>query len=184
VQLVLLLVAIRLSPDRLDFGHIDATKVEVVFGIALFLLAVVAAIVLGIRRVRVLVLPPIRRAVRSVWRAVTSPARVALLLGGNVVAQVLTAASLLACLAAFGADVDFWTVLAISIGVGLVASLVPLPGGGIAISAIGLAGMLTATGVPESTSVAAVLAYHLTHSYLPAIPGWFATHDLLRKQLL
>lgn len=184
VQVGLFIVALRLAPDTLDFGRIDATKLEVLVACVFVVLAIAAAVILGVRRVRLLVLPPVRRALRSIWHAVRSPARLALLVGGNIAAQLLTAASLVACLAAFGAHVEFWSVLAISIGVGLVSSLVPVPGGGIAVSAVGLAGMLTAVGVPQSTSAAAVLAYQVAHSYVPAIPGWFATHDLIRKRLL
>jgi uncharacterized membrane protein YbhN (UPF0104 family) len=105
-------------------------------------------------------------------------------MGGNVVAQLLTSLSLLACLHAYGASANFWTVVAIGIGVSLIASIVPIPGGGTAVSAIGLAGMFVAIGVPQATSAAAVLTYQLVHSYLPAIPGWFATNDLIRKRLL
>jgi undecaprenyl-diphosphatase len=124
------------------------------------------------------------RASRTVWAAVKTPERLAVLIGGNVVAQCLYAASLLACLAAFGESVSFWTLLALNIGISLIASLVPVPGGGTAVSAIGLAGMLTAFGVPESATAAAVLTHQLAVSYVPAVPGWFATRELLHRKLL
>ncbi len=113
-----------------------------------------------------------------------SPSRVALLIAGNVTANCLYAASLLACLHAFGSAVDFWTLLALNIGISLIASLVPFPGGGTAVSAVGMSGMLAAVGVPTAAATAAVIAHQLAVSYLPAIPGWFATHDLVRKRLL
>ena len=116
-------------------------------------------------------------AARTVWEAVKTPGKLALLLVGNVAAQCFYAGSLLACLAAFGQSVSFWTLLALNIGISLIASLVPLPGGGTAVAAIGLAGMLTAFGVPESATAAAVLAHQLAVSYVPAIPGWFATRE-------
>ena len=124
------------------------------------------------------------RAARTVWGAVKTPGKLALLIGGNVAAQCFYAASLLACLAAFGESVSFWTLLALNIGITVIASLVPIPGGGTAVAAIGLAGMLTAFGVPESATAAAVLAHQLAVSYVPAIPGWFATRALLRRGLL
>jgi uncharacterized membrane protein YbhN (UPF0104 family) len=184
VQLAMFLLALRLAPDSLDFGHINSAKVEAIVAGAIVLVGVAAAAVLSVQRLRRLVVAPVQRALRTVGQAIKSPSRLALLLGGNVLAQLLASVSLLACLHAFGADVNLWTLLAISIGVGLVASVVPVPGAGTAVSAIGLAGMLTAVGVPEATSVAAVLTYQLVHSYLPAIPGWFATRDLIRKNLL
>jgi undecaprenyl-diphosphatase len=119
-----------------------------------------------------------------VWSAIRTPSRLALLIVGNIVAQCLYAASLLACLAAFGASVNFWTLLALNIGISVIASLVPIPGGGTAVSAVGLAGMVTAFGVPAAAASAAVLAHQLAVTYIPAIPGWFATNDLVRKRLL
>jgi uncharacterized membrane protein YbhN (UPF0104 family) len=107
-----------------------------------------------------------------------------LLLVGNVGAQCLYAASLLACLAAFGESVNFWTLVAINIGITLIASLVPFPGGGTAVSAVGISGLLTALGVAAPAASAAVIAHQLAVSYLPAIPGWFATNDLVKKRML
>jgi len=184
VQLGMFLLALRLTPDTLNFGHIDATKLEWIAAGGILFAATIAAAVFSVQRLRMMVVPPVHRALRTVWHAIRSPRRLALLIGGNVVAQLLTTVSLLACLRAFGADVNFWTVLAIGVGVGLVASVVPIPGGGTAVSAIGLAGMLTAVGVDKATSAAAVLTYQIVHSYLPAVPGWVATRDLLRKGLL
>ena len=129
-------------------------------------------------------LPPIVRATRTVWDAVKTPSRLALLVFGNIVAQCFYAGSLLACLHAFGASVDFWTLLALNIGISTIASLVPIPGGGTAVSSVGLAGMLTAFGVPPAASGAAVLAHQLAVTYIPAIPGWFATRDLINKGML
>ena len=51
-------------------------------------------------------------------------------------------------------------------------------------AAVGLAGLLTAFGVTPAAAGAAVLAHQLAVTYLPAIPGWFATHDLIRKGML
>jgi len=184
VQIGVFVFAVWRSPDNLDFGHIDTGNLAVAIGVTVFVIAVVVAVVLSVQRVRQLVLAPVRHALRTVWEAMRSPARVALLFFGNVVAQLITSASLLVCLHAYGATANFWTVVAISTGVGLVASVVPLPGGGTVVSAVGLAGLLVAVGVPHATSGAAVLTYQLVHTYLPVIPGWFATNDLVRKRLL
>ena len=184
VQMVLFVVALRLSPDSLDFGHVDTGQLEIAIASVVFVIAIASALLFSVQRLRLLVAGPVRRAARTVWQAMKSPSRVALLFGGNVVAQLVTATSLLLCLHAFGETANFWTVVAISIGVGLVASVIPVPGGGTVVSAIGLAGMFVAVGIPQATSAAAVLTYQLVHSYLPVIPGWFATHDLIRKQLL
>lgn len=184
VQVGLLFLALWLAPDSIDFGRIDTNQIVVVALIVVFLVGVAVAVIFGVRRLRNKVLPPIQRAAITVWAAIRTPSRLALLIGGNVVAQCLYAASLLSCLAAFGAHVNFWTLLALNIGISVIASLVPIPGGGTAVSAVGLAGMVTAFGVPAAAASAGVLAHQLAVTYIPAVPGWFATNDLVRKRLL
>ncbi len=184
VQVGLLFIALWLAPDSIDFGRIDTNQIVVVVLIVVLLIGVAAAVIFGVRRIRRAVLPQIRRALGTVWGAVKTPSRLALLIGGNVVAQCLYAASLLVCLHAFGASINFWTLLALNIGISVIASLVPIPGGGTAVSAVGLAGMVTAFGVPAAAASAAVLTHQLAVTYIPAIPGWFATNDLVRKGLL
>jgi undecaprenyl-diphosphatase len=184
VQVGLLFLAIWLAPDSIDFGRIDTDQIVVVVLGVVLLVGVAMAVVFGVRRIRRRVLPPIQRAVGTVWAAVKTPGRLALLIGGNVVAQCIWAASLLACLHAYGAGINFWTLLALNIGISVIASLVPIPGGGTAVSAVGLAGMVTAFGVPAAAASAAVITHQLAVSYFPAIPGWFATNDLVKKGML
>jgi uncharacterized membrane protein YbhN (UPF0104 family) len=184
VQTVLLVVALWLSPATIDFGRIKTHQIIVVALIAVFVLGVAVAVVASVRRLRRTIIPPIVEAARTIWDAMSSPGRVALVVTGNVFAHSLYAASLLACLAAFGHPVDFWTLLALNIGISLIASLVPIPGGGTAVSAVGLSGMLVAVGVPAPAAAAAVLTQQLAVSYTPAIPGWFATNNLIRQGLL
>jgi undecaprenyl-diphosphatase len=184
VQVGLLFLAIWLAPDSIDFGRIDTSQIVVVVLIAVLLIGVATAVVFGVRRIRRAVLPPIQRAMATVWSAIKTPSRLALLIGGNIVAQCLYAASLLTCVEAYGASINFWTLLALNIGISVIASLVPIPGGGTAVSAVGLAGTITAFGVPAAAASAAVLTHQLAVTYLPAIPGWFATNDLVKKGLL
>jgi uncharacterized membrane protein YbhN (UPF0104 family) len=70
------------------------------------------------------------------------------------------------------------------VGISGIAALIPIPGGGTALSAVGLSGALVAVGVPQAAAVGAVLANQLIVTYLPAIPGWFATEDLIRRDYL
>jgi uncharacterized membrane protein YbhN (UPF0104 family)/tRNA A-37 threonylcarbamoyl transferase component Bud32 len=184
VQVGLLFFALWLSPDSINFGHIDAAQIEEIVAGAVVVVAMATAVVLSVRRLRRVVVPPFQRAGRTVWAAVKTPARLGLLFGGNVVAQCLYAASLLACLWAFGETANFWTLLALNIGISLIASIVPIPGGGTAVSVVGMAAALAAVGVPEAAASAAVLAQQVAVTYLPAIPGWFATRDLIKKGML
>ena len=68
--------------------------------------------------------------------------------------------------------------------IGTIASLVPIPGGSTAVSSVGMSGALAAAGVPLEAAVAAALVNQVVVSYVPALPGWFATKDLLRAQYL
>ena len=184
VQGALFVVALWLSPTTIHFGKINTDQIVVVALIAVFVLGVAVAVVASVRRIRRVVLPPIIGAARTMWDAMSSPGRIALIAVGNVFAHSMYAVSLLACLAAFGHPVDFWTLLALNIGISLIASLVPIPGGGTAVSAVGLSGMLVAVGVAAPTAAAAVLTQQLAVSYAPAVAGWFAANDLARRGLL
>ena len=78
----------------------------------------------------------------------------------------------------------YWPLLMVNIVVGTVASLVPIPGGNTLVSAIGLSAALVAAGVPETIAVASVITQQLIATYLPTLPGWFATKNMLHKGLL
>ena len=183
-KLGLFFLAAALAPTAIHLGHINTGQVVVSVLAVVFLGAIAVGIVFAVRRLRHAVVPRVIGAGRAVWATVKAPTRIGLMVGGNVVAQLLYAGSLLACLSAFGTPVSFWSLLAIDIGVSLVASLVPIPGGGTAVSAIGLSGLLITFGVPHGAAVAAVLSHELAVTYVPAIPGFFATNDLVRRGLL
>ena len=75
-------------------------------------------------------------------------------------------------------------MLALNIFIGTIASLVPIPGGGTAVASVGMSGALTAVGVPTEIAVAAVLANQLVANFIPAVPGWFATKNLMNESYL
>jgi undecaprenyl-diphosphatase len=180
-QLALFGLAVWLAPNRLRLGSLNGTGLLRFLVIAALVLGVVAAAVLGVPRLRRAVLPPVERAASTIWEALRSPRRLVLLIGGNVAAAVLYGFCLFACLAAFGVTVSFWSLLAVNIALGTLASLIPIPGGGAAVGSVGLSGALVAFGVSSEVAVAAVLANQLVVNYVPAIPGWFATKGLVRR---
>jgi uncharacterized membrane protein YbhN (UPF0104 family) len=47
-----------------------------------------------------------------------------------------------------------------------------------------MSGAMTGFGVPAEAAVAAVLVNQLVVNYLPAVPGWIATKDLIRREYL
>jgi undecaprenyl-diphosphatase len=183
-QVILLVFAIALSPTSIKTGKIPTDSIVEVVLIALVVIVIAAAAIFGIPKVRKLVLPPIKSASATMWAAARSPRRVAQLLGGNAVNALMYAAVMDACLAAFGGSINYWTLLAINIFVSTIASLVPIPGGGTAVSSVGMSGALVAAGVSNEVAVAAVLANQLVANFIPAVPGWWATNDLLHDDYL
>jgi uncharacterized membrane protein YbhN (UPF0104 family) len=129
-------------------------------------------------------MPPVARAAGTLWAVLRSPQRLAQLVGGNIATTVLYTLVLEADLIAFGSHVSFWTLLALNVGIGTIASLVPIAGGTTAVSAVGMTGALAALGVSQSAAVAAVLVNQLVVWYIPALPGWLATRDMLKRDEL
>jgi undecaprenyl-diphosphatase len=183
-QVMLLGVALALSPTSIHTDPIPTQKIVTLVLIAILVIALVVGLVMGIPKLRKLVVPPPKAAAATLWAAVRSPRRVALLLGGNAINAIMYAAVYAACIAAFGGSVNFWTLLSLNIIISTLASLVPIPGGNTAVSSVGMSGALVAVGVPTSIAVAAVLADQLVSSFLPAVPGWWATNDLLHDDYL
>ena len=44
-----------------------------------------------------------------------------------------------------------------------------------------MSGALVALGVPDAVAVSAILTQQLVVSYIPAVPGWWASNDLLHR---
>jgi uncharacterized membrane protein YbhN (UPF0104 family)/tRNA A-37 threonylcarbamoyl transferase component Bud32 len=182
-QLILLVVALLASPRPVHLLHLPH-NLPAGGLVALAAIAVGTGVVLAVPRLHRLAVRPVEQAAETIWSALRSPRRLALLLGGDMAASVLLALCLDACLAAFGSGVSLWTLLALNIGINTLASLVPIPGGGAAVSAVALSGALVTLGVPQEAAVGAVLTYQLVTRYLPAIPGWVATRLLVRRTYL
>ncbi len=183
-QVMLLVVAIALSPTTIHTGKIPTDSIVEVLLLALVVLAIGAGVIFGVPKVRKLVMPSIKNASTTIWSAIRSPRRVAELLGGNAINALMYAAVMDACIVAFGGSVNYWTLLAINIFVSTIASLVPIPGGGTAVSSVGMSGALVTIGVSSEVAVAAVLANQLVANFIPAVPGWWATNDLLHDEYL
>lgn len=88
------------------------------------------------------------------------------------------------CVAAFGPPVNFWTIVLINTGISTLAFAVPVPGGATAVSSVGVAGALTAVGASQDVAVAASLAYQVTATFIPAVPGWVAFRNLVNLDYL
>jgi undecaprenyl-diphosphatase len=183
-QIILLIIAIRLAPKSYTTAQINFGDFAEEALIALLVILVVVGVLLGLPRLRRVVVPPTRSAFSAIWGVLRSPRRLMLLFGGNWLYALITAAVFSACVAAFGASVNYWSLLASTILIGTLASLVPIPGGATAVTSVGMSGALVAAGVPVEAAVAAALVNQIVVSYIPALPGWFATRDLLRAEYL
>jgi hypothetical protein len=154
-QLLLLGVAISLAPNSYSPPHIDIRKIASVALIALVAFVAIVGLMLGVPRIRKHVLPPTRNALSAVWSVLRSPHRLALLLGSSILIALMTAGVHEACLAAFRASANFWTLPSLLIVISAIASLVPTPGGPTAVTSVGMSGALTAADVPTEAAVAA-----------------------------
>ncbi|HEY8216449.1 MAG TPA: lysylphosphatidylglycerol synthase transmembrane domain-containing protein [Acidimicrobiia bacterium] len=181
---LLFIVAFFLSPTTIDTGEIPVSEIVKIAILAAVLIGIVTVLIFKVPKLRTLVLPPVKSAVTTMRDALRSPRRVFELLVGNIVNALMYATVMLFCIYAFGGSINFWTLLAINIFVSTLASLVPIPGGGTAVSAVGMSGALTAVGIPTEVAVAAVLANQLVANFIPAVPGWFATNNLLHDDYL
>jgi len=183
-QLPLFVIATAVTPADFDIANVSPIgSIELFLGIV-SILAIVAGFVFGVPRLRRLVMPSLHQGLSTVTAAVRSPRQLALLLGGNAGAAILYCLCLLACLSSFGGSVSIWTLLSLSIGVRALGAIVPIAGAGAAVSTIGLSGALVAVGVDKNVAVATALTNQLVVTYLPAIPGWLATRDLIGRDYL
>jgi uncharacterized membrane protein YbhN (UPF0104 family) len=183
-QVLLLGVAILLAPARVNVEPIDTQKLVTLILAVIVIGVILIGLILGIPKLRNYVVPPTKAAAATLWEAIRSPRRVALLLGGNAINALMYAGVYMACIYAFGGSINFWTLLSLNIIVSTLASLVPIPGGNTAVSSVGMSGALAAVGLPTDIAVAAVLTDQLVASFLPAIPGWWATNNLLHDDYL
>lgn len=174
-------IAAFLAPQAIDVGDVPARAIVTSLAVIGVAVAAAFAIVFGVERLRRRVVPHLHAARRATWQSVRSPRRLALIVVGNVGAQVLYAISLQTCLYAFGGGASYWTLLALWVGISVIAGLVPIPGLDSAVSTVGLSGALVAVGVDAPVAGAAVVTNTLVVAYLPAVPGWFATNRLIRR---
>jgi uncharacterized membrane protein YbhN (UPF0104 family)/tRNA A-37 threonylcarbamoyl transferase component Bud32 len=188
VQMLLLVSLLVFSNVSLDLQLDPATSGgpgRLLVALAV-LVVVAAAVVLAVRPWRHAVLDKATELGGEAWavlRGLRSARRWTMLLGGNLAAEVLFAASLGAFARALGYDVGLGELLLINVSVALLAGLMPVPGGiGVAEGALTVG--LTAAGLPEPAAFAVAIVYRLASFYLPPIWGWFAFRWLQANKYL
>jgi uncharacterized protein (TIRG00374 family) len=132
------------------------------------------------RFTRTKVWPQIVHGSQDLWHVVTTPRQLVLVLGGSFGAPLLNALGLGAALLAYGTHLSYGQLVLTVTGAGFVSSLVPVPGG-IGVAEASLIALLTAFGVSPEAASAAVVTYRLFTTYLPPIPGSYATKWLVAR---
>ncbi|MBH0781060.1 lysylphosphatidylglycerol synthase domain-containing protein [Nocardia bovistercoris] len=148
---------------------------------------VVAMTVIGIA-VALLVHRPdwlaeVRSAAGSMTRVLRSPRSAALLITGQVGANVAYIAALGFSIHAFGGAPSAALLAVVYLGGSALGAASPTPAGLGVVEASLVAGLLVG-GVPDGPAVAGVLAYRLVTFWLPAAIGYFAFRSLERRHLL
>jgi uncharacterized membrane protein YbhN (UPF0104 family) len=149
------------------------------------LVACVLVVVL-VRRIRNAILDRVRRwwpEVRTSIAALRASDKLALLLLGSLATELLFATALGLFARAFGAHVPLNELLVINIGVSLLASFIPVPGG-IGVAEFGLSIGLTSAGMAPEAAIAAVLLYRAATYFLPPVWGFPAMLWLQRNRYL
>lgn len=185
VQLAVLLLTLGFGLSTMSFASVEPDLQlpgPRLLALAAALIGVVVIVVTVTPRLRDWVLDIVRQMLGSL-RGLTSTRRAGMLFGGNLAAELLSAAALGLCVVAVGRWLPFVDLLAISVVVALFAGLVPVPGG-IGVTEAALAGSLTLAGLPTSEALAAALLYRGVTFYLPPLWGfvamrWLTRHDYL-----
>lgn len=180
-ELPLFVLALALSSNGIALGTLPIRRILEVSAVVVVLIALAIVAAVELRHVQAKLLQPVKEGLATIVEALSSPRQLGLLLLGKAGASLLYGACLLACIQAFDAHVSYWTALAVSIGVSSVAAVIPLPGGNTGAGTVGVTGVLVALGVHSQTALAVSIANQLAVNYIPAVPGWFATRNLLHK---
>ena len=110
---------------------------------------------------------------KEALRVLRHPNKVLLLLGGNLIAQVMLAIILGVCLHAFGYSASLAALILMNTFVSLFAGFMPVPGG-VGVAEAGFTAGLIAIGIPEGAATSTALAFRLVTFYLPPLWGGFA----------
>ena len=143
-------------------------------------LAVAAALVMAVPKLRAKVAPGVRRGLSSLRTVVRRPRKRLELFGGNLLASLLSALVLGAACRAYGVDVSLAQLIFINTAAGVISGLIPVPGGIGAAEATVAAG-LVAVGVPEPLAFGIAVTKRLCTFYLPPIWGYASLRWLQRR---
>jgi uncharacterized membrane protein YbhN (UPF0104 family) len=181
VQIALLLLALPLIDLRLDTtkfrGPSPDSRLVAALGVAIVITGVV---ILTVPKFRARIVPAVRSALSGIRDVARIRQKRLQLFGGRLAAELLYALSLGATCLAYDIDLNLAQLVFVNTGAGLVAGLVPTPGG-IGAAEASISAGLIAVGVDSPTAVAIAITQRLWTFYLPPIWGYVSLRWLTKK---
>ena len=178
VQVALLLIVLPIVGASVDTSqfHGPDTRLLAAIGVAL---AISAAAVLAVPKMRDKVVPQVKSALSGVSSVARDRHKRIELFGGNVLSELTYAISLGATCLAYGLDLNLAQLVFVNTSAAILSSVIPSPGG-IGPAEAALAAGLIAMGVDESTAFAVAITQRLCTFYLPPIWGYLSLRWLGR----
>ena len=145
---------------------------------------IAAALIALVPRLRRLASRKVRPHLLNIWANIKTiaaePRKIAYVLSGSTLAQLLIVLALGASLHAVGQRASIATLITINTLAAVIGGAVPVPGG-LGVVEAGLIAGLASAGVPEDQAAAAVLIQRFFTAYLPPVWGW-ATLAWMRRR--
>jgi uncharacterized protein (TIRG00374 family) len=187
VKTLLFLVAIPFAAGTFHAPSSSSGNQTAVWIILAVILAVgiAAALIALVPRIRRLVSRRVRPLLLDIWANVKTiaaePRKLAYVLVGSALAQLLVILALGASLHAVGQHASIATLIAVNTVAAIIGGAVPVPGG-LGVVEAGLIAGLAAAGIPQEQAAAAVLIQRFFAAYLPPVWGWFTLAWMRRRE--
>jgi uncharacterized membrane protein YbhN (UPF0104 family)/tRNA A-37 threonylcarbamoyl transferase component Bud32 len=169
-------VRVAIDTSRFTHGGPDARLA----GAIALAIAIGVAVTVAVPSVRAKVVPRLRVALDTVTRVARDRRKRLELFGGNLLSELLFALVLGAACRAYGVELSLAELVFVNTAAGIVAGLIPVPGG-IGAAEASVAAGLIAVGVDESAALAIALTKRLCTFYLPPLWGYPALQWLRRE---
>jgi undecaprenyl-diphosphatase len=135
------------------------------------------------RLIRTNLVPILGKAAGGLKDVLTTPGKVALLLGGSVLVTFCYLLAFECTVQAFGVHARFATIGTVYLVGTAIATVAPTPGG-LGATEAALIGGLVAVGVGNQQAVPAVFLFRIVTFWIPILPGWIAFTWLRRTERL
>jgi uncharacterized membrane protein YbhN (UPF0104 family)/tRNA A-37 threonylcarbamoyl transferase component Bud32 len=169
-------VGVDIDTNRFADGGPDARLV----GAIVVALAAGVGVTIAVPSLRAKVVPRLRVALSTLVTVARTRRKRLELFGGNLLSELLFALVLGAACRAYGVDLSLAELVFVNTAAGVLAGLIPVPGG-IGTAEASVAAGLIAVGVDEPTAFAIALTKRLCTFYLPPLWGYPALRWLRRK---